>query len=505
MRCSLRYGPLVPSSLREALRSPGEPLGAEVRSAFGARAEQEGTETLPAREPAKSLRLGPVDDAAERYADGAESAALHRQPSAHTFDAVDFRRVRVHDDAHADEAVRSIDARACTVGDHVLFAQGQYRPHTAEGRGLLAHELAHVAQADAIVRRKPDPKDKPSPKRTAVLKHEEFQKDVATIIKQGLQLEPADTSPTNHDALLRNACEWIESGRATLTILTPTHDFNTRDPEPDPAKKRRAYFDRQVKYPVIGGDYDEHPSATDQDHIEYAPPNWLGGMSNNMYDMLGPLPPHEIRTNLIHEVQHSADRSSGSGSLPGRVPGPGKSDYERLQSAHAFNMYQTEFRSYWLESPDDPGSQWGSSAQPAENKKVVSRPGTSVVESTHFANRRQEKIFWHIAKGYEHLNVLEKYWMDETYRGMVDGYSRPAGVNLVNSTRIDDLIMAIVACKLLDPESDPKVQKVLAAADALDANDRSFLAAAGADQFWKQVYMHMGNEPIAKLRARLKP
>ncbi|HWS85371.1 MAG TPA: DUF4157 domain-containing protein [Pyrinomonadaceae bacterium] len=58
----------------------------------------------------------------------------------------DFSRVRVHTDARAAESARAVDALAYTVGEHVVFDQGQYRPGTPEGRRLLAHELAHVAQ-----------------------------------------------------------------------------------------------------------------------------------------------------------------------------------------------------------------------------------------------------------------------------------------------------------------------------------------------------------------------
>src|SRR5204863_7569321 len=36
-----------------------------------------------------------------------------------------------------------------TVGRHVMFDAGRYAPDTPDGRRLLAHELTHVAQADA--------------------------------------------------------------------------------------------------------------------------------------------------------------------------------------------------------------------------------------------------------------------------------------------------------------------------------------------------------------------
>jgi uncharacterized protein DUF4157 len=59
---------------------------------------------------------------------------------------VDLGGVRLHDDAAADRAARAVGARAFTLGDDVAFRSGEYRPHTAAGRRLIAHELTHVAQ-----------------------------------------------------------------------------------------------------------------------------------------------------------------------------------------------------------------------------------------------------------------------------------------------------------------------------------------------------------------------
>lgn len=60
----------------------------------------------------------------------------------------DFSGVRVHTGSQADEAARSIDAEAFTLGTDIAFAEGNYRPHTTAGRRLLAHELTHVVQQD---------------------------------------------------------------------------------------------------------------------------------------------------------------------------------------------------------------------------------------------------------------------------------------------------------------------------------------------------------------------
>jgi len=61
----------------------------------------------------------------------------------------DFSQVRIHTDGRAAESANAIDAAAYTVGRRIVFGPGNYRPATAEGRRLLAHELAHVVQQGA--------------------------------------------------------------------------------------------------------------------------------------------------------------------------------------------------------------------------------------------------------------------------------------------------------------------------------------------------------------------
>ena len=54
--------------------------------------------------------------------------------------------VRVHTDATAARLAGRFNARAFTVGRHVAFGPGEYRPDTLTGEALLAHELAHTMQ-----------------------------------------------------------------------------------------------------------------------------------------------------------------------------------------------------------------------------------------------------------------------------------------------------------------------------------------------------------------------
>lgn len=60
----------------------------------------------------------------------------------------DFSRVRIHADGSAAAAAESVNARAFTKGGSIVFARGQYSPHSQAGRWLLAHELTHVVQQE---------------------------------------------------------------------------------------------------------------------------------------------------------------------------------------------------------------------------------------------------------------------------------------------------------------------------------------------------------------------
>jgi Domain of unknown function (DUF4157) len=77
--------------------------------------------------------------------DGAPLAPTVRGDFERRFGA-DFGGVRVHTGGTAAHAARSLDARAFTVRDDIVFGAGEYAPGTASGRKLIAHELAHTLQ-----------------------------------------------------------------------------------------------------------------------------------------------------------------------------------------------------------------------------------------------------------------------------------------------------------------------------------------------------------------------
>lgn len=96
----------APDIVRDVLRSPGEPLDAVTRDLMESRFGQ------------------------------------------------DFTGVRVHIGAGAASSARALNAQAYTLGNDVVFGAGKYSPNSADGRRLLAHELAHVVQQGAMSAKK---------------------------------------------------------------------------------------------------------------------------------------------------------------------------------------------------------------------------------------------------------------------------------------------------------------------------------------------------------------
>ncbi len=58
----------------------------------------------------------------------------------------DFGQVKLHTDTAANESAKSIQAKAYTHGNDIVFAAGEYQPETNDGKKLIAHELTHVVQ-----------------------------------------------------------------------------------------------------------------------------------------------------------------------------------------------------------------------------------------------------------------------------------------------------------------------------------------------------------------------
>jgi len=97
----------------------------------------------PARTPKASPLLStPIARGSARGEPLPASARAELEP----LFGVNFSAVRVHADRAAGASALALGARAYSAGRDIVFAPGHFAPHTAVGRELLAHELAHVAQ-----------------------------------------------------------------------------------------------------------------------------------------------------------------------------------------------------------------------------------------------------------------------------------------------------------------------------------------------------------------------
>ncbi len=101
---------------------------------------------VAARPPPEAHSVAPQPrDVEARLQGGATLAPTTRERLERSFGR-SFADVRVHTGAEAAAVTQDLRADALTVGAQLAFAPGQYRPGTAAGDHLIAHELAHVAQ-----------------------------------------------------------------------------------------------------------------------------------------------------------------------------------------------------------------------------------------------------------------------------------------------------------------------------------------------------------------------
>ena len=124
----------------------------------------------------------------ERFVQGLGPGAVLEQPARGFMEARlghDFSNVRIHKGVRAAASAEAMDALAYTAGRHVVFGPHQFQPYSGAGQRLLAHELAHVAQAEpATVFRKEKKKKSPAkPKKPEVEDVPEATEPTASAVK----------------------------------------------------------------------------------------------------------------------------------------------------------------------------------------------------------------------------------------------------------------------------------------------------------------------------------
>jgi hypothetical protein len=196
----------------------------------------------------------------------------------------DLRSVRVHTDAIAAASAEGLAAKAYTVGTSIVFARGQYRPDAEEGRHLLAHELAHLAQqsggmshgtsagalrADAPrdggkhIQRKAGDKSVGEPLQVTAMSREDASEVLGSDLHKGLDETAAIlsiiTETLDAPATMENARLRVERLMAAFSLLAPADASLVLKALTAPASKeqrhvseRFARLDRRFREPLLG-------------------------------------------------------------------------------------------------------------------------------------------------------------------------------------------------------------------------------------------------------------
>ena len=282
------------------------------------------------------------------------------------------------------------------------------------GQKLLGHELTHVVQQGGgkishpqlcqscgisqvpagSVQRKAS-KDDEKKKKMAVKQHEVQQLNVAKLLDQAKNTQPDPSKGTlDPDNLYHNSWEMINAGKVLLSVLSPTHDAQTRNPSRKPPKL--AYFDWRVRYPKTGGDYPADPADISIDKgLQFAEVGVeaemlahsrdLGFLS--LYTLGPPVSADFVKRNIVHEVQHFSDWHG-----PTLLAHRQMDDWKRL-----VEVYESEFRSFWIQPVPARNCQQGICLAPSSAFSLGSPTQTAANRSPVDVSKRENPTLHHLS------------------------------------------------------------------------------------------------------------
>lgn len=135
----------------------------------------------------------------------------------------DFSRVRVHTGGAAEQSAQDINARAYTVGHHIVLGAGRSALNSHDGRRLIAHELVHVVQQSGTTVSRDPRKDKdrvPRPVTTvASCSYPVIQRQLASA--ESSALEPGVSNSSLDGLIERAAMSAARTIRSTLPMPIP--------------------------------------------------------------------------------------------------------------------------------------------------------------------------------------------------------------------------------------------------------------------------------------------
>lgn len=266
---------------------------------------------------------------------------------------------------------------------------------------------------------------------------------------------------------VRNTAEWLLPKDPTLKpkndlfVLTPTHDSAERAKQHG-KKNEVAYFGDTPQFPDDSADYDAHIEETR--NIHYSAPSVAGEHLERKIWMHDPAFQTNISLEqvLVHEVEHDADRHDTEAGYDKPFKSPEES----------WNRYKTEFRAYWIDGQRDSlSTRSGSATAPFDNEKQK-----SIFDHMYGSSADDVYAVW-LRPNYDKNTKVD----GKNFQDLVHAYTKPEGVNLINSPRIDNFFLALQPCKKADTDlTTTPLAELTAAAQALNADDQTYINSAEA-------------------------
>ena len=360
-------------------------------------------------------------------------------------------------------------------------------------------------------------KDDEDKKKKAVKQHLDQQLNVAKLLDQAKNTQPDPSKGTmDPDNLYHNSWEMINAGKVLLSVLSPTHDAQTRK------AGKLAFFDWHVKYPKTGGDYPADPADVSIDKgLQFAEVGDEAEMLAHSRDLgflslftLGPpVSADFVKRNIVHEVQHFSDWHGPILKAHRQMD-----DWKRL-----VEVYASEFRSFWIQPVSARNCQQGiclapssafslgSPTQTAANRspvdvtKRVIKPDMTSEEppcticpppagakssvQTNLKNERQENTFRYILARYKDKQFDCCYVYNPEFRKELDAYDIPRSINLINSVRLWELNMELRNLDRSMSKAEVSNTRFVELVRKLDALDWLFLKDQQATPFWTALHL----------------
>jgi hypothetical protein len=193
----------------------------------------------------------------------------------------------------------------------------------------------------------------------------------------------------------------------------------------------------------------------------------------------------EFKKNLVHEGQHVADWSLEKADTV---------DWKR-----ALEHYKAEFRAFSIQPPQSsfgkPKLIGPSTVRPSitlpSGQKCDACGGTAsapTTQPTAMKNECQERIFLYLITNYPHERFNCFYVCNQDFRDAVNDYDSPSSMNLVNSTRLIDVSIAVQALTPGMTRAEVGKTNLQSAVERLDPVDWTFLKDEKlSDPFWVSV------------------